>query len=50
MVIHLPSNKRGMKKGFTLIELMVSVATLAVLIALLLPDIQMAKDASLKGT
>ena len=39
-----------MKKGFTLIELMVSVATLAVLIALLLPDIQMAKDASLKGT
>jgi len=48
-VIHLPSKKRGMKKGFTLIELMVAVASMAVLIALLLPDIQTAKDASLTG-
>ncbi|WP_298860173.1 type II secretion system protein [uncultured Gimesia sp.] len=39
-----------MKKGFTLIELMVAVATMAVLIALLLPDIQTEKDASLTGT
>ena len=46
----LPSMKRGMKKGFTLIELMVAIATIAVLVALLLPDIQKAKDASLKGT
>lgn len=46
----LPSIKRGMKKGFTLIELMVAIATIAVLVALLLPDIQTAKDASLKGT
>tara|TARA_R110002095_G_scaffold194767_6_gene173193 strand:+ start:6832 stop:7401 length:570 start_codon:yes stop_codon:yes gene_type:complete len=42
--------KRGMKKGFTLIELMVAIAAIAVLVALLLPDIQKAKDASLKGT
>lgn len=49
-MIHLPSKKRGMKKGFTLIELMVAIATLAVLIALLLPDIQKAKDASLQGS
>lgn len=47
---NLPSIKRGMKKGFTLIELMVAIATIAVLVALLLPDIQTAKDASLKGT
>lgn len=46
----LPSMKRGMKKGFTLIELMVAIAAIAVLVALLLPDIQKAKDASLKGT
>lgn len=49
-MIHLPSKKRGMKKGFTLIELMVAIATVAVLIALLLPDIQKAKDASLQGS
>jgi len=49
-VTNLPSIKRGMKKGFTLIELMVAIATIAVLVALLLPDIQKAKDASLKGT
>lgn len=43
------SEKRGMKRGFTLIELMVAIATIAVLIALLLPEIQKAKDASLQG-
>lgn len=47
---HLPSRRRGMKRGFTLIELMVAIATIAVLIALLLPDIQKAKDASLKSS
>lgn len=47
-MIHLPSKKRGMKRGFTLIELMVAIATIAVLIALLLPEIQKAQDASLK--
>lgn len=45
---HFPSKKRGMKRGFTLIELMVAIATIAVLIALLLPEIQKAQDASLK--
>ncbi len=48
-MISFPSKNRGMKRGFTLIELMVAIATLAVLVALLLPDIQKAKDASLKG-
>ncbi|QDT95355.1 hypothetical protein V144x_07970 [Gimesia aquarii] len=48
-MISFPSKKRGMKRGFTLIELMVVIATLAVLVALLLPDIQTAKDASLQG-
>lgn len=43
-----PSKKRGMKRGFTLIELMVAIASIAVLIALLLPEIQKAQDASLK--
>jgi len=50
VVIHLPSNERGMKKGFTLIELMVAIASTAVVIALLLPDIQKTQDAALKGT
>ncbi|MFK7777914.1 MAG: type II secretion system protein [Gimesia sp.] len=39
-----------MKKGFTLIKLMVAITSTAVLIALLLPDIQKAKDVALKGT
>ncbi|WP_417391827.1 prepilin-type N-terminal cleavage/methylation domain-containing protein [Gimesia sp.] len=39
-----------MRRGFTLIELMVAIATIAVLIALLLPEIQKAKDASLKSS
>lgn len=47
---HLPSRRRGMRRGFTLIELMVAIATIAVLIALLLPEIQKAKDASLKSS
>ncbi|HCO26123.1 MAG TPA: hypothetical protein DIT97_25005, partial [Gimesia maris] len=50
MVSHLPSRRRGMRRGFTLIELMVAIATIAVLIALLLPEIQKAKDASLKSS
>ncbi len=45
---NFPSKKRGMKRGFTLIELMVAIATIAVLVALLLPEIQKAQDASLK--
>jgi len=49
-VSHLPSKRRGMRRGFTLIELMVAIATIAVLIALLLPEIQKAKDASLKSS
>ncbi|WP_315851554.1 type II secretion system protein [Gimesia algae] len=39
-----------MRRGFTLIELMVAIATIAVLIALLLPEIQKAQDASLKSS
>lgn len=44
VVTRLPSKERGMRRGFTLVELMVAIATLAVLIALLLPDIQQKKD------
>lgn len=49
MVIRLSSKERVMRRGFTLVELMVGIATLAVLIALLLPDTQQIKDVSLNG-
>lgn len=45
-MIQLPSKTRGMKKGFTLIELMVAIALIAVFIAILLPNIQQVKDAA----
>lgn len=43
------SKERVMRRGFTLVELMFAIATLAVLIALLLPDIQQTMDVSLNG-
>lgn len=45
-MIQLPSKTRGMKKGFTLIELMIAIALIAVFIAILLPNIQQVKDAT----
>lgn len=38
-----------MRRGFTLIELMLAICVIAVLIALLLPELQKTRDASLQG-
>lgn len=45
-----PMNRRGWRRGFTLVELLVVIAIIGILIALLLPAVQAAREAARRSS